>query len=275
MDKEWRIKQRRPDWETPVIETRERNLRLKERYQPIRRMAIVSDIHGNLEALEAVIADLKTQDCQSIVCLGDTVGYGANPIECLDWVEANAGLSLLGNHDSLVIGRSNINYLASYARYSMLWTRKLLTDKHKDYLASLPLVVFYEDATFVHGTLYSPELFDYIQARHDAYISLQILESNLCFIGHSHVPITFFQGGTISYSLNPKIRMREGLSALVNVGSVGQPRDDNPKACYAVYDQTKHEIEVRRIEYDIDRACEKILGLGWPAPLAERLKYGR
>ena len=114
-----------------------------------------------------------------------------------------------------------------------------------------------------------------IQTTYDAYLSLQLLENQVCFLGHSHVPITFFQGEMISYTLHPEITLEEGHRALVNIGSIGQPRDDNPRASFAIYDTEARKIRIMRVEYDVETAAAKIRKAGLPEPLAERLKYGR
>jgi predicted phosphodiesterase len=239
------------------------------------KYALVSDIHANLEAFTAVLETIEKEGCEKIVCLGDIVGYGANPRECIKLVREYDMATIAGNHDFACIGKTNINYFNSYAKEATLWTRKITTDEDKEFLNSLPLVDYHDNFTVVHGTLYSPELFDYIQTTYDAYLSLQLLESQICFLGHSHVPITFFQGDLISYTLNPSIKVEEGVKALVNIGSVGQPRDDNPRASFATYDTDEMQVEIHRVEYDIETTMGKILKAGLPPPLAERLKFGR
>ena len=239
------------------------------------KYALVSDIHANLEAFTACLKVIEEERCDKIVCLGDIVGYGANPRECIKMVREYGMATIAGNHDFACIGKTNINYFNSYAKESTLWTRKVTTEEDKEFLNSLPLVDYHDDFTVVHGTLYSPELFDYIQTTYDAYLSLQLLENQVCFLGHSHVPITFFQGEMISYTLHPEITLEDGVRALVNIGSIGQPRDDNPRASFAIYDTEARKIKVHRVEYDVETAAEKIRKAGLPAPLAERLKYGR
>ena len=171
------------------------------------KYALVSDIHANLEAFTTVLDVIEKESCDKIICLGDIVGYGANPRECIKLVRDYDMACIAGNHDFACIGKTNINYFNSYAKESTLWTRKVTTETDKEWLNSLPLVDYHEDFTVVHGTLYSPELFDYIQTTYDAYLSLQLLENQVCFLGHSHVPITFFQGEMISYTLHPEITL--------------------------------------------------------------------
>lgn len=239
------------------------------------RYAIISDIHANLEAFTTVLKHIEGAEIDKIICLGDIVGYGANPSECIALVRERGMATIAGNHDFACIGKTNINYFNTYAKEATLWTRKVTTIDDKEWLNSLPLVDYHDNFTVVHGTLYSPELFDYIQTTYDAYLSLQLLENQVCFLGHSHVPITFFQGEMISYTLNLEVPLEDDIKALVNVGSVGQPRDDNPKASFAIYDTDQKKISIVRLEYDIEKASTKIKRAGLPGPLAERLKFGR
>ena len=170
------------------------------------RYAIISDIHSNLDALEQVMEDIKKQKVDRHLCLGDIIGYGAQPRECIQAVRDLDCLTIAGNHDWAALGKTNIDYFNTYAKEATLWTREQLSQDDITYLDSLPLVEHLpENFTLVHGTLYNPELFDYIQTSYDAYLSLQALDGRVCFLGHSHVPITFFQGEMISYTLSQEI----------------------------------------------------------------------
>jgi predicted phosphodiesterase len=239
------------------------------------KTAVISDIHGNFDALCAVLEDVEANGVDRIVCLGDVVGYGAEPRECIQVLIERDVLTIAGNHDFAAIGKTNINYFNAFAKEATLWTRKICTAEDKDFLQSLSLIQHLEDFTMVHGTLYAPELFDYILTTYDAYLSLQLLEKKVCFLGHSHVPINFVWDDTISFNYDRELEVKPDTKLLVNVGSVGQPRDDNPLACYAIYDQSAQRIEIRRVEYDIEEAARKIRDAGLPAALGERLKVGR
>jgi diadenosine tetraphosphatase ApaH/serine/threonine PP2A family protein phosphatase len=239
------------------------------------RYAIVSDIHANFDAFETVLRDIDKSEIGRIVCLGDVVGYGAQPRECIAALREREILTIAGNHDWAAVGKTNINYFNAYAKEATLWTRKVCTDEDKAWLKSLPLVEYLEDFTIVHGTLYAPELFDYILTTYDAYLSLQLLETPVCFLGHSHVPINFVWDEMISFNYDREVVLRSGVKMLVNVGSVGQPRDDDWRACYAIYDTGTRKIEIRRLEYDVEAAARRIREAGLPAALGERLKVGR
>ncbi len=239
------------------------------------RYAILSDIHANYDALEAVLKELEKENIDEYVCVGDIVGYGAEPDRCVDKIKKLVVACVAGNHDFATIEKTNIEFFNTYAKEATLWTRNKLSEEDKQYLKDLKLVEDVGDFTVVHGTLYAPALFDYIQTTFDAYLSLQVLKSNLCFVGHSHVPISFFLDDAVTYSVEPEIDLKPGVKAIINVGSVGQPRDDNPKAAYAIYDTEQSKVWVRRAEYDIEAAAKKIMDAGLPEILGERLKYGR
>lgn len=242
------------------------------------RYALFGDIHANLEALEVVMAEYEKEGVDKYICLGDIVGYGANPKECLDWVRevCKDNLVVAGNHDHAICGKLNIDFFNSYARQAVLWTREQLAEDDIEYLRSLELVHKLDDVlTIVHGTLNFPEMFDYITTSYDAHLTLELLDTPVCFLGHSHVPVTFFQGPTVTFSMEPEVDIRPDRKTLVNIGSVGQPRDENPKAAYALYDTELQKVWVRRIDYDIEKAGKKIIAAGLPEILAERLRYGR
>lgn len=239
------------------------------------RYAIISDIHGNREALDTVLAEIDSRSCDEMICLGDIVGYGAEPGYCVEKVRELCKIVVAGNHDYAALGKINIDYFNPHARQATLWTRNQLAEDQKQYLADLPLSVVLESCTVVHGSLDSPELFDYIQTSYDAYLTMEKLTNRVCFIGHSHVPITFLMDEVITYTLDTQIDLTSFQKAIVNVGSVGQPRDNNPLACYAIYDDTALTVEVIRVPYDIERSAAKILEAGLPDFLAERLIVGR
>lgn len=239
------------------------------------RYAILSDIHGNLDALTAVLERLNTQRVDSYICLGDIVGYGPQPAECLHEIQKYSSVIVAGNHDFAACDKITIASFNVLAREAILWTRSKLAELDLQYLADLPLMEQVESFHVVHGTLYAPELFDYVQSSYDAHLSMTRMEYPVCFVGHSHVPVTFVQGETISYSLARKLTVNPDQKMIVNVGSVGQPRDRDPRASYAIYDTDAQEITLERAEYDIDSVISKIREMGLPSNLGERLRVGR
>lgn len=240
------------------------------------RYAIFGDVHGNLEALEAVLAECKKLNIDRYLCLGDIVGYGANPKECLDRILDLGCPIVAGNHDWAVCGRLSIEFFNTYAKEAVMWTRDQLTQADMDTLYNWELVAeINENITLVHGSLNFPDLFDYIQTSQDARLSLEKLKTKVCFLGHSHVPVTFFSGPMVSYTMSYDIELAGFDKALINVGSVGQPRDENPMSAFGVYDEEKQRAWIKRVPYDIEAAGAKILKAGLPEILAERLKFGR
>jgi predicted phosphodiesterase len=240
------------------------------------KFGIYSDIHANLEALEVVLAEFEREQVDHFICLGDIVGYGANPSECLELVREREGITIAGNHDFAISGKLNIDFFNSYAKEAVLWTRQQLSREQLQYLRDLDLVHEWGDTlTAVHGTLNFPEMFDYIQTSYDAHLSLELLNNPVCFLGHSHVPVTFKQGPTVTFSMESEIEIETDSKTLVNIGSVGQPRDENPRSSFCIYDTDLKKVFIRRMDYDIDKAAGKIIEAGLPEILGERLKYGR
>ena len=239
------------------------------------RYGIIADIHSNLEALQAVIAALEDLRVDAYLSTGDIVGYGADPAECIRITRDLGTTVVAGNHDWAVSGRLSLDYFNPYAREAIYWTQERLDEAEVKYLNDLPLIHEVDDITLVHGTLYGPENFDYLLTSYDAHLSFQLLKTKLCLVGHSHVPITFVLDGTVSFSFEPETDLSEITKAIANPGSVGQPRDENPKAAFGVYDTETEVITIDRVEYDIEAATSKILRAGLPEVLAERLWLGR
>lgn len=239
------------------------------------KYGILGDIHANLEALEAVIAEMERQKVQKYISVGDLVGYGANPRECIDRVRGVEAVVVAGNHDFAAVDKLNIDFFNTYARESALWTRSTLRDKDKDFIKNLKLIEYCDDFTVVHSTLYMPELFEYIQTSYDAHLSFEQQTTPLSFLGHSHVPVNFFKRKNVSFNMETEVKLEDGVKAMINVGSIGQPRDENPDAVCVVYDSGARKIVITRVRYDVEKAASKIVGAGLPEILAERLKYGR
>ncbi|HEY3227240.1 MAG TPA: metallophosphoesterase family protein [Planctomycetota bacterium] len=239
------------------------------------KYGILGDIHANLEALEAVLGAMEKAGVQKYVSVGDLVGYGANPRECIDRVRGADTIVVAGNHDFAAVDKLNIDFFNTYARESALWTRAALRDKDRDYIKSLKLIEYCDTFTVVHSTLYMPELFEYIQTSYDAHLSFEQQTTPLSFLGHSHVPVNFFKRKNVSFNMETEVKIEDGVKAMINVGSIGQPRDENPDAVCVVYDSDAQKITITRVRYDVEKAASKIVGAGLPEILAERLKYGR
>jgi diadenosine tetraphosphatase ApaH/serine/threonine PP2A family protein phosphatase len=239
------------------------------------RYAVLSDIHGNLEALRAVLADAADHS-DDVLCLGDVVGYGADPGPCVDLVGERARAVVAGNHEHAVIGRMDLTWFNRYARAAAEWTRERLDADCAAYLGALPLRTSVEDATLVHASPRQPQEWDYLVTEEDGLAAFAAFDTRLCFVGHSHVPAMWSLGssgpdyarGDVSVTLDA------GRRYIVNVGSVGQPRDRDPRAAYALWDVDARQITVRRVPYDVAAARAKIEEAGLPRFLADRLAAG-
>jgi diadenosine tetraphosphatase ApaH/serine/threonine PP2A family protein phosphatase len=237
--------------------------------------AIVSDIHGNLEALEAVLADIERHAPASIVCLGDFVGYGASPNECIDRLRPLIQHAVAGNHDLAACGRLKLSYFNPNAAVAANWTETALTPENREYLRELPFTVQWRDALLVHASPAQPEDWHYVLSPGEAHEEMEAYRETVCFIGHSHFPGTFDrQNDRVRYTRTPEVRLEKGHRYLVNVGSVGQPRDSDPRAAYLLYDERDRVLRHVRLEYDISGAMKRILDAGLPRFLAERLQWG-
>lgn len=239
------------------------------------RYGIIADIHSNLEALEAVLAELEKEGVDSYLSTGDIVGYGADPEACIRRVRELDTIVVAGNHDWAVANRLSLDYFNAHAREAIYWTQERLPEEAVRFLGQLPLLRRENDVTLVHGTLYSPENFDYLLTSYDAHLSFRVQETPLTLVGHSHVPISFVLDGTVTFSFDSDVDLSEVEKAIVNPGSVGQPRDENPKAAYGIWDTETRVFCTRRVEYDIESATGKILRAGLPEILAERLWVGK
>lgn len=239
------------------------------------KFAIFGDIHANLEALQAVLTDAQEHGCAQFVCLGDIVGYAANPVECLETVRSMGCPVVRGNHDEGAASESTLEELNPLAQAALLWTRSLLSDEQRHWLRELKLVRQVRDFTIVHATLDSPGAWGYVTNRFDAMASFSYQFTQVCFYGHTHVPRIFEKDDSVRAARGGDVTIQRGVKYFVNVGSVGQPRDGDWRASYAVYDVQAQTINIRRVEYDIETAQDKIRAAGLPALLAERLSLGK
>ena len=237
--------------------------------------AVSGDIHGNLEALQAVLADLDEQGVDQVLCVGDVVGYGADPVGCLESVLERCSVVVSGNHDCAVTGQSSLDYFNPYARRALQWTSEHLSPASEQSLTDFPLTAQMNGFALVHSSFFAPERFDYIFAPSQARVSFLKQEVPLAFFGHTHLPVAFFDTNPITYSLGPEISVDPETKVLINVGSVGQPRDEDARAGYVIYDSERRLVTIRRVTYEIERAARKITDAGLPEVLAERLFLGR
>ena len=239
------------------------------------RFAIFSDVHANLEALEAVMADAEENKCTHFVCLGDVVGYNANPHECVARIMELDCPIVKGNHDeqaSLTESSRDFNEMAEAA---IQWTRDHLTDEDKTWLRDLKFQRQVRDFSIVHATLDTPEQWGYVFNNLDAAASFTYQHTAVCFFGHTHVPVAFIRDDGVQRLRIDKLRIEPGKKYFINVGSVGQPRDGEWRAAYCIYHVDSNVVEQRRLKYDLETAQKKIIEAGLPQVLAERLAIGR
>jgi predicted phosphodiesterase len=239
------------------------------------KFAIIADIHANLEAFQVVLEDCKKQQVTHYACLGDVVGYNANPKECLDIVRTMNIPCVKGNHDEYCSSTEHLEGFNPAAAEAVNWTRKQLTEDDRQWLRDLKYTRMVTNFTIVHATLDGPQRWGYVFDKLAAAASLTYQNTSVCFFGHTHVPVAFMKDSVVRGGTYSKFKTEPGKKYFVNVGAVGQPRDNNPKAAYVVYDPDDSTIEIRRLDYDIATAQKKILAAGLPERLAERLAYGR
>ncbi len=245
-----------------------------------KRYAIISDIHANIEALDAVLADIEEQGVHDIICLGDIVGYNAAPAECIQRIRKLGCRVVKGNHDHYCSDpKVNLDDFQPNAASAIEWTRRQLSSSDIAWLYNLPYTSKLAGITFVHSTLDSPEHFGYTFSTEDVASSFHSQSSMIAFHGHTHVPCIFRKGSDDHISRHAaEDTLFEGGKYFVNVGSVGQPRDGIPKACYAIYTPkgvTPYAISFRRVDYDIEAACRRIEAAGLPERLINRLYTGQ
>lgn len=239
------------------------------------KYAILGDIHSNWEALQAILEDAAGQGVNKYCCVGDVVGYNANPVECLEKVRSLGCVVVRGNHDHYCSHADNLDGFHPLAADVVAWTRRQLSEDQQQYLRDLRYVAPVETFTIVHSTLDTPEAWGYVFDKLEADSNFAYQNTTLCFYGHTHVPLAFEKTDTIRFGLYSRIKIGLGKKYFINVGSVGQPRDGDPRAAYVVFDMLSNVVELRRVPYDIETAQKKILDAGLPPRVAARLAVGR
>jgi len=239
------------------------------------KIALFGDIHANWEALEAVLADADDQGCNSYVCLGDVVGYNADPVKCLEKIREMGCPVVKGNHDEDAGGEHSLEMMNPTAAEALQWTRDQLNAEQREWLARMRMVRQVEDFTIVHSTLDQPNVWNYVTNKFDAMSNFSYQFTQVCFHGHTHVPRVFVRGTRVQEATPDTVAIEPGMKYFINAGSVGQPRDGEWKASYCIYDTDNKTVTFRRLEYDIETTQKKILEAGLPKILAERLSLGR
>ena len=244
------------------------------------RALILSDIHANLEALEAVIYDAQDRGGFDVVwCLGDTVGYGPDPGLCIDRIREFNLVAVAGNHDHAAIGRFEVSDFNDAAKTATTWTSEQLRAEHRAFLASLPFVCIEGPFTLVHGSLRNP-IIEYLLDRNSAVGTLGLMETDYCLVGHSHIPFVCCEvmGSPLDAEF-AEFPEDEPISLgsvrrIINPGCVGHPRDRDPRPSYSVYDSESKVIYRHRVSYDITKTQNKMRAVGLPVHLIDRLCHG-
>jgi len=237
------------------------------------KIIVISDIHGNLEALNTVLEYIDMLEGEKrVVCLGDIVGYGPNPVECFNIVESLTDTICLGNHEDAILDTSYDYQINRHALTAIRWTRDILNEEIKEAIKRLPLQIEEDNVLYVHASPDDPMLWRYITNARNAYSSLIEMKHSLCFVGHSHIP------GIYTYRALQRNSNKAAISqddkTIINVGSVGQPRDHSPMLSFAVFDDDYWKVEIIRLEYDYHKTMAKIEKANLPLFLAERLAKG-
>ncbi len=240
------------------------------------RYAIISDVHGNIESLERAFSLMEPED--QVLCLGDIVGYGPNPNECIALLRTRLQHAVLGNHDLAALENFGVEYFNDAARAAIAWTQKVLNDESRAWLNSLSYEIRYPDFLMVHGA--PVNYFEYILDKRTASKAFALTDAPLVFIGHTHIAEYWVSepDGTVGHrhmQHGGELRLEEGRRYIVDVGSIGQPRDLNPEASFVFYDPQSRKVEWVRYPYPIREVQDKIHEAHLPEYLAMRLESGR
>lgn len=238
---------------------------------------IISDIHSNLEALDVVLN--KLSQVEKLICLGDTVGYGPNPNECVEKIRELNIPAVAGNHDKAVTCEIDVKWFNQNAKDAVFWTQRTIFQENLEFLKKLPLVLSEDGFQFVHGSLRSP-LEEYVSSISESLPTFDLMKKPVCFIGHSHIPLFIAQkkdgnyaGGDLADS--EEVLVDDYEKVIINVGGVGQPRDGDPRASYGIYDSQTKIFSLHRVEYDVSAVQEKMKIAGLPQHLIDRIQFGR
>jgi predicted phosphodiesterase len=239
------------------------------------KTAIISDIHSNKEALLKALEVIDKEKPDEIICGGDIVGYASEPKECLKLLKKRKIKSIKGNHEDALINKEHLDSFNDHAKKAIFWTKKQLNKKAQNYLAELPLTISANDFVLTHSGLYEPDEWHYITTIDEAEASFKLLNKKICFFGHTHVPGIFDSKGTYKPITEGVYSLANIKKCMINVGSIGQPRDRDTRACFVIYDSEKQEVTFFRVAYNLKKTQTKILKAGLPVFLSERLESGQ
>jgi len=239
------------------------------------RIALISDIHGNWEALNAVASDIRHFRAEAILCLGDVVGYGADPGACVAWVAGHCRLALRGNHEAALLDPDEAEMMNAYAARAIAWTAEQLPPSQKELISGWPLTASESGSRLVHASPNSPEQFLYLTSQAKYRKAFSAFGEKICFFGHTHMAqIAEWNPTNRRLEIIPagRFSLRPECRYLINIGSVGQPRDGDPRSRWVLWEG--NDIEYHWVEYPVEAAQRKIIEAGLPELLAVRLKYG-
>ncbi len=241
------------------------------------RYGFFSDVHANLEALKACIIDFRSEKLDKLYFLGDAVGYGPNPDECVKLINDIAEVKLMGNHDYAALGLMETEYFNQYAAESMGWTKNSISKKTIEIMSDFELTHAIDRMLLVHSSPREPENWHYILDMEDAEENFEFFTEKMCLLGHTHRPYIVYksESGEAVLSKEAEINIEEEHRYLVNIGSVGQPRDGDPRSCYLIYDSDTESIKLKRVQYDVKSTQKVMAKIGLPEYLIDRLAVGR
>jgi diadenosine tetraphosphatase ApaH/serine/threonine PP2A family protein phosphatase len=240
------------------------------------KVAVISDVHSNLAALEAVLEEARRRSAGEVWSLGDAVGYGPRPLECLELLAREASLQIMGNHDAAAVELTSVAYFNEHARKAVEWTRGALGETQLEAIRKLPYTARSGNCLLVHGSPDDPPAWHYITSPSRARPQFDSFDEQLCLVGHSHVPFIAVDTGPPEENegLEAKVYLEEGRRYFVNAGSVGQPRDRDPRASWVLLDRDERSIRMLRTPYDVAKTQALMREEGLPAFLIDRLSLG-
>jgi diadenosine tetraphosphatase ApaH/serine/threonine PP2A family protein phosphatase len=243
------------------------------------RIAVLSCIHGNIPALEAVDRDIAAAKPDRVLCLGDVVGYGAQPRECIEFVRARGWPTILGNHEAAVLDENVAEEFNPVAWMAITYTRKTVNEADRAWMKTLPETMELDGYQLAHGSTAGARPFKYVLTPQDAEDALNAATRPVVFIGHTHIALAYHRvggtGGAMTLRQEQSQQVAPGTSAVINVGAAGQPRDKDPRAAWVLYDTVTRQADWHRVAYDIALAAQRIRDAGLPEKLAARLIEGR
>jgi predicted phosphodiesterase len=236
-----------------------------------------SDVHANLEALKACIIDFRSEKLDKVYFLGDAVGYGPNPDECIKLIDEIAEVKLMGNHDYAALGLMETEYFNQYAAESMGWTKNSISEKTMEIMSDFELTHIIGEILLVHSSPREPENWHYILDMEDAEENFEFFTQKICLLGHTHRPYIVFKSDSEEAVLSKEteVIIEPEYRYLVNIGSVGQPRDGDPRSCYLIYDTEAGTLSLKRVQYDVKSTQKVMAEIGLPEYLIDRLAVGR